>query len=93
VSERAAEFLGRPLDDLNTIVLHLGNGGSVTAVRGGRAIDTSLGMSTMCGLVMGTRAGDLDPGVILELQRKAYGVWCALIRPRAGDSTPALSPV
>jgi acetate kinase len=71
VSEQAAEFLGRPLADLNIITLHLGNGGSVTAVRGGEAVDTSLGMSTNCGVVMGTRCGDLDPGAIVELVRKA----------------------
>jgi len=71
VSERAAEFLGRPLDELRLIVLHLGNGASATAIAGGRSIDTSMGMTPLEGLVMGTRSGDLDPAVLLYLQRNA----------------------
>jgi acetate kinase len=71
VSTRAAEFLGRPLESLRTIVLHLGNGASVTAVDGGRSIDTSMGMTPLQGLVMGTRSGDIDPAVIFHLSREA----------------------
>lgn len=71
VSERAAEFLGRPLESLKTIVLHLGNGASVTAVNGGRSVDTSMGLTPLEGLVMGTRSGDLDPGIIFHLARVA----------------------
>lgn len=71
VSEKAAELLGRPLDEVNLIVLHLGNGASATAVRGGRSIDTSMGMTPLEGLVMGTRCGDLDPGVVLHLAQTA----------------------
>ncbi|MFC0449099.1 acetate kinase [Rhodococcus jostii] len=69
VSAQAAEFLGRDLSELNQIVLHLGNGASASAIRGGRAIDTSMGLTPLEGLVMGTRSGDIDPGVILHLHR------------------------
>lgn len=71
VSRRMAELLGRPLDDVNTVVLHLGNGASATAVRGGRSVETSMGMTPLAGLVMGTRSGDIDPGVIFHLHRVA----------------------
>lgn len=71
VSEEAAAFLGRPLESLKTIVLHLGNGASVTAVDGGRSIDTSMGLTPLEGLVMGTRSGDIDAGVIFHLARQA----------------------
>ncbi|WP_305092627.1 acetate/propionate family kinase [Prescottella sp. R16] len=71
VGERAAAFLGRDLEETNQIVLHLGNGASVSAIRGGVAVDTSMGMTPLEGLVMGTRSGDLDAGVILHLIRNA----------------------
>lgn len=71
VSEQAAAFLGRPLESLKTIVLHLGNGASVTAVDGGRSVDTSMGLTPLEGLVMGTRSGDIDPGIIFHLARVA----------------------
>ncbi|WNG82666.1 acetate kinase [Mycobacterium sp. ITM-2016-00316] len=71
VSEQAAEFLDVPLESLNQIVLHLGNGASASAIAGGRPIDTSMGMTPMEGLVMGTRSGDIDPGVITYLWRTA----------------------
>jgi acetate kinase len=71
VSERAAAFLGRPLDGLNQIVLHLGNGASASAIAGGRPVDTSMGLTPLEGLVMGTRSGDIDPGVISYLWRSA----------------------
>lgn len=70
VSEAAAEFVGRPLRELRQIVLHLGNGASVTAVDGGRSVDTSMGLTPLEGLVMGTRSGDLDPAVPLFLARR-----------------------
>lgn len=63
-----AEFLGTPISSLNTVVAHIGNGASVTAVRGGRSADTSMGMTPLEGLVMGTRSGDLDPSIVLLLQ-------------------------
>ncbi|WP_245664661.1 acetate kinase [Nocardia grenadensis] len=69
VSGRVAEFLGRPAESLKQIVFHLGNGASVSALRGGRPVDTSMGLTPLEGLVMGTRPGDLDPGIILHLMR------------------------
>jgi acetate kinase len=71
VSEQAALFLGRPLADLKIIVLHLGNGASAAAIDGGVSIDTSMGMTPLQGLVMGTRSGDVDPAAILQLQSHA----------------------
>jgi acetate kinase len=70
VSEAAAEFLGRPLDDTKTIVLHLGNGASACAVSDGESVETSMGMTPLEGLVMGTRSGDIDPAVLFHLHRK-----------------------
>ncbi|GAA0357015.1 acetate kinase [Microbispora corallina] len=71
VSRRAAELLGRPYDEVNTIILHLGNGASATAVRGGRSVDTSMGITPLAGLVMGTRSGDVDPALPAYLNRVA----------------------
>jgi acetate kinase len=71
VSRKAAEHLGRPPEELNLVTLHLGNGASVAAVAGGRCIDTSMGMTPLEGLVMGTRSGDLDPAVVFFLHREA----------------------
>ncbi len=71
VSRQAAEFLGAPVESLNQIVLHLGNGASASAIAAGRPIDTSMGLTPMEGLVMGTRAGDIDPGIISYLWRTA----------------------
>ena len=67
---RAAELLGRPIGGLRLVVAHLGNGCSVTTVEAGRSVDTSMGMSPLEGLMMGTRAGSIDPGVILDLLRR-----------------------
>jgi len=69
VSEQVAQSLGRDLADLRQIVLHLGNGASVSAVDGGRAVETSMGLTPLEGLVMGTRSGDLDPGIVFHLAR------------------------
>jgi acetate kinase len=71
VSRLAAEYLQLPLEDVNTIVLHIGNGVSVTAVRGGQSVETSMGMTPLEGLVMGTRSGDIDPGILFHLSRAA----------------------
>jgi acetate kinase len=71
VSRRTAALLGRPLDEVNTITLHLGNGASACAVEGGRSVATSMGLSPLEGLVMGTRSGDLDPAIIFHLHRVA----------------------
>ena len=67
---RAAELLGRPAADLSLIVAHLGNGCSVTAVRGGASVSTSMGLTPLEGLVMGTRAGSIDPGTLLYAMRE-----------------------
>ena len=71
VSEQAAAFLERPRGSLKQIVLHLGNGASASAIAGSRPIDTSMGLTPLEGLVMGTRSGDIDPGVISYLWRTA----------------------
>ncbi|MGV9995326.1 acetate kinase [Streptomyces sp. NPDC003374] len=71
VSRATAKLLGRRPEDVNVIVLHLGNGASASAVRGGRCVDTSMGLTPLEGLVMGTRSGDLDPAVVFHLQRVA----------------------
>jgi acetate kinase len=67
VSRAVADFLGRPLDSFNQVVLHLGNGCSASAVAGGVAVDTSMGLTPLQGLVMGTRSGDIDPAVFTFL--------------------------
>ncbi len=71
VAKQAARELGRPLEELNLIVLHLGNGASVTAIANGKSVDTSMGLTPLEGLVMGTRGGDIDPGVIIHMAREA----------------------
>ena len=64
VSKRVAEFLGKPVEDLKTIVCHLGNGASICAVDSGKSVDTSMGFTPLAGLVMGTRSGDIDPAIL-----------------------------
>lgn len=71
VSGQAADFLGEPVEALNQIVLHLGNGASASAIAGGRPVDTTMGLTPLEGLVMGTRSGDIDPGIIGYLWRTA----------------------
>jgi acetate kinase len=71
VSRAAAKFLDRPVGEMNSIILHLGNGASVCAIRGGASVETSMGMTPLEGLVMGTRSGDLDPSVLSYLHREA----------------------
>jgi acetate kinase len=70
VAKQAARLMGRPLARLNLITLHLGNGASATAVKAGRSIDTSMGMTPLEGLIMGTRSGDIDPAIIFYLGRQ-----------------------
>jgi acetate kinase len=69
VSRRTAALLRRPVEELNTIVLHLGNGASAAAVAGGQSVETSMGLTPLEGLAMGTRTGDLDPSVTFHLAR------------------------
>lgn len=87
VSETAAQFVGRPLRELRQIVLHLGNGASVTAVDGGHSVETSMGLTPLEGLVMGTRSGDIDPSVLLVLSRReemSPGELDAFLNKRSG---------
>ncbi len=67
VSRKAAEMLGRPASEVNVITCHLGNGASMAAIRGGRVVDTTMGLTPLEGLVMGTRSGDFDPAIIFHL--------------------------
>ncbi|WP_052113905.1 acetate kinase [Actinotalea fermentans] len=71
VSRHTAELLGKDPAEVNVIVLHLGNGASASAVQGGRCIDTSMGLTPLAGLVMGSRSGDIDPAVLFHLSREA----------------------
>lgn len=70
ITRYLAEHWGRPRAELNLIVLHLGNGASACAIRNGRSINTSMGMTPLAGLMMGTRCGDIDPGVLLYWQEQ-----------------------
>ncbi|OFI48715.1 acetate kinase [Floricoccus tropicus] len=63
VSQKAAEILGKDIKDLKIITCHLGNGGSITAVDGGKSVDTSMGFTPLAGIMMGTRSGDIDPSI------------------------------
>lgn len=67
VSQQAADLLQVPLDSFDAVVAHLGAGASLTAVKGGRSVDTSMGYTPLAGLVMGTRSGDVDPSVLTQL--------------------------
>ena len=69
VAKQAAKFLDKPLHSLNLITLHLGNGGSVTAIKQGESVDTSMGMTPLEGLVMGARCGDIDPAILFYLNQ------------------------
>ena len=73
VSQRAADMLGKPIEQLKLISCHLGNGSSVTAVDGGKSVDTSMGFTPLAGLPMGTRSGDIDAGILEYLMNK-YGM-------------------
>ncbi len=70
VSERAAELLEKPIEETKIITAHIGNGGSVTAVEGGKSVDTSMGFTPLAGLTMGTRSGDIDPSLLPYLMEK-----------------------
>ena len=83
----AAKAIGRSLAELRMITLHLGNGASACAVELGHSTDTSMGMTPLEGLVMGTRAGDIDPGVILALARKGMSARAeAVFTPNQGSA-------
>ncbi|MDR1611704.1 MAG: acetate kinase [Planctomycetota bacterium] len=70
ITRRAAEILGKPVDSVNLVTCHLGNGCSMAAVRNGKSVDTSMGFTPLAGLVMGTRSGDIDPAIIPFLMSK-----------------------
>ena len=70
VSKRTAEFLGKNVEDMKIIVCHLGNGSSISAVKGGKSIDTSMGLTPLEGVPMGTRSGDIDPAILEFLAKK-----------------------
>ncbi len=70
VSERAIEFLGKPAEETKIITCHIGNGASITAVKGGQSVDTSMGFTPLAGVTMGTRSGDIDASLIPYLMRK-----------------------
>jgi len=72
VSKRAAAMLGKPADQCNLITLHIGSGASATAIRGGRSVDTSMGMTPTPGLTMGTRCGDIDPAIVLYVMDRLH---------------------
>lgn len=71
VSSKVPELLDMPAEAVNQITLHLGNGASAAAIRGGQAVDTSMGLTPLAGLAMGTRSGDIDPGIVFHLNRNA----------------------
>ena len=70
VSQRAAAMLGKPIEELKIVTCHLGNGSSICAVDGGKSVDTSMGFTPLAGLPMGTRSGDVDPGILQYLMNK-----------------------
>jgi acetate kinase len=74
VTRQAAEILGKPREELKIVSLHLGNGASAAAVSGGKSIDTTMGLTPLDGLLMGTRSGEIDPGVLLYLLRNGLGL-------------------
>lgn len=70
VAQRAAEMMGKPIEELKIITCHLGNGASITAVDGGKSVDTSMGFTPLAGVTMGTRSGDIDPSLLPYLMEK-----------------------
>lgn len=72
VNRRAAELMGKDVNKLNMITCHLGNGASITAIKNGRCINTSMGLTPLGGIMMGTRSGDLDPTVVFYMEKKLH---------------------
>ncbi len=70
VSQRAAKMLNKPIEELKIITCHLGNGSSITAIDGGKSVDTSMGFTPLAGVLMGTRSGDIDPAIIAFIMEK-----------------------
>ncbi len=87
VSHRAAALLGKPYEDLKIIVCHLGNGASISAVKNGKCVDTSMGLTPLEGLIMGTRSGDLDPAIlefIANKEGKSIGEIMTILNKESG---------
>ena len=74
VANAAAEHLKKPLEELNLITCHLGNGSSIAAIKGGKVLDTTMGLTPLPGVIMGTRCGDIDPAIIFFLARKGMSI-------------------
>ena len=70
VSRRVAELIGKPIEDLKMVTCHLGQGGSLCAVKGGKSVDTSMGLTPLAGIPMGTRSGDIDPSIVTFLMKQ-----------------------
>ncbi|MDR0817549.1 MAG: acetate kinase [Clostridiales Family XIII bacterium] len=73
IAQRAAELLGRDIADTNIVTAHLGNGSSIAAVKGGKVVDTSMGLTPLAGVAMGTRSGDIDPAILQFISQKEGG--------------------
>ncbi|MBO4266133.1 MAG: acetate kinase [Lachnospiraceae bacterium] len=87
VAHRTAEFLGKDIKDMKIIVCHLGNGASVSAVNGGKCVDTSMGLTPLEGLIMGTRSGDLDPAILEFISGKenlSIGEMLTILNKKSG---------
>ena len=89
-ARRAAELAGQPLEAIRIVSCHLGSGSSLTAIQAGRSVDTTMGFTPLEGLVMGTRAGTIDPGLVLWLIRNSGST--PTLSTRASRSTRASSP-
>lgn len=74
VAKEAAKFLGKDINNFNAITFHLGNGASICAIENGKSVDTSMGLTPLAGIMMGTRSGDLDPEVVLYLEKQGMGI-------------------
>ena len=72
VAERCAEILGKPIEDLKIVTCHVGNGSSITAVDGGKSVDTTMGFTPLAGMIMGTRCGDIDPAIVTYIMEKEH---------------------
>src|SRR5699024_10770417 len=82
VSQRAAEILGKPIEELRMISCHIGNGASIAAIDGGESVDTSMGFTPLAGVTMGTRSGNIDPAVIASFKEKTGQVAVGVLRAR-----------
>ena len=94
VSRRACEFLNLPYEKQRIITCHIGNGGSITAIKDGKSVDTSMGLTPVEGLMMGTRCGDVDAGALVFIQEKEgldYKGVSTLINKKSGVLGPKYS--